>query len=432
MLRLQSCRFPLLSLLLLLLFLSSAAASQERKLSPRLILKRMADNYAACSSYQDTGVVETTYHEASSGRIDKMPFKLYFKRPNLLRFEWIDYLPWKDGRMKIVWSNGRETFTYWEPDSYEKDESLSMGIAGATGISRGAAHTIPRMLLEEIGGFVLTELTGLALVGEEVFENEPCYRISGKHPSGDVFELWIGKRDFLLRKERTQTTAEGDRYTIEEEIHRNIKINGPIAAETFNFKPPIALTQRKESELEVPPPGDENPVWSEFHSEEGRFKLLMPTKPMAQTLTLETAQGQIVHHGFTAARGGLICIIDYADLPKPLIDPTTMKLLFDQARDEFLKTMEGKLSGETTISIEGHPGREVRIAFSGGEARANFFLVNERFYQLAFMSMNVFGKSSVDADKFFNSFKLVANPKQVVSLPLRRTMTPLSFSQYQR
>lgn len=431
MLRVQSICFPLLSLLISLLCFSSAAVSQESKLSPRLILKRMAENYAACSSYQDTGVHETTYHEATSGRIEKMPFKLYFKRPNLLRFEWIDYAPWRDGRTKIVWSNGSETFTYWEPDTYEKDESLSMGIAGATGISRGAAHTIPSLLLEEIGGFELTDLTDLSLVGEEVFENEPCYRISGKHPAGDVYELWIGKRDFLLRKERTRTD-EKDQYIIEEEIHRDIKINGHIVAETFNFKPPIALAERKESEQEVPPLADKNPVWSEFYSEEGRFKLLMPTKPTAQTLTLETAQGKIVHHGFTAAGGGVVCVIDYADFPKPMIAPANMKLLFDQARDEFLKTIEGKLSSETTISLEGHPGREIRIAYRGGEARAKFFLVNERFYQLAFMSMEVLGKSSVDADKFFNSFKLVANPKQVVSLPLRRTMIPVYFSQDQR
>ncbi|HEV2912142.1 MAG TPA: DUF2092 domain-containing protein [Pyrinomonadaceae bacterium] len=387
----------------------------------------MAENYATCSSYQDTGVVETTHHEAFSGRIQKMPFKIYFKRPNLLRVEWVDYFPWEDGRTKIIWSNGKETFNYWEPDRYEKDESLSLGIASATGISSGAAHTIPSLLLEEIGGFLLTELSDLSLVGEEVFENELCYRISGKHPSGDVYELWIGKRDFLLRKEKTQTNYT-DYYTIEEQIHRNIKINGPIPAETFNFKPPIALTQRKESEEEAPPLADEKPAWSEFHSEEGRFKLLMPTKPTTQTLTLETAQGQVVHHGFTAAKDGIICIIDYADLPKPMIDPTTMKLIFDQARDELLKGMEGKLASETTISFEGHPGREIRIAFRGGEARAKFFLVNERFYQLAFMNIEGLGKSSVDADKFFNSFKLVANPKQVAFLSLsERTRIPVPF-----
>lgn len=376
----------------------------------------MAQSYASCSSYQDTGVVETTYDETTSGRIEKKPFKTYFQRPALFRFEWIDYSPYKNGRVNIVWSNGKDTFTYWEPDRYEKDESLVMGIAGATGVSSGAAHTLSRLLMEEImSGFALTDLTDLSIVGSEQFEGELCYRINGKHPSGSVFELWIGKSDYLVRKLRTRSKFESF-STLEEEIHRNIKINAPIASSVFNFKPPIALTPREDPEKEAILLGNESPTWSEFHSVEGRFKVLLPTKPTTQTLSLETPQGRITHYGFTAAQSGVICIIEYADLPKQVATPDNIKAIFDEVRDQLLKTVEGKLANETIISLDAHPGRELKINLRGGTARARFYMVNERLYQLAFMEIVFLDKPSSAMDKFFDSFKLVADSKSVAIL----------------
>jgi hypothetical protein len=183
--------FQVFVILMSLAHMSSLGLSQQNKITPQLIMKRMAQRYANCSSYQDIGVVETTHNEATSARVERMPFKTYFARPRFFRFEWIDYFPWKDGRKKIVWCDGKDAYSYWEPDRYEKEEYLGLGIAGATGISRGAAHTIPRLLMaEEVSGFALTDLTNLSLVGEEQFEGELCYRINGKHPFAGIYELW--------------------------------------------------------------------------------------------------------------------------------------------------------------------------------------------------------------------------------------------------
>jgi outer membrane lipoprotein-sorting protein len=404
-----------LGLLIALLCLSGNALAQQRKLTPQFILQTMARNYANCSSYQDTGMVETAYHEATSGRIEKMPFKIYFKRPDLFRFEWIEYSFWKEGRLNVVWSSGKESFTYWQPDTYEKEESLSMAITGASGVSKGSAHTIPSLLLKEVGGFVLTDLTNLLLAGEDEFEGEPCYIIRGKHPSGDPYEIWIGKRDFLVRKVKNQSTYK-DYYAIEEELHRNIKINGPIARETFEFKPPIALTTARESKPPTPPSPTDNAAWPEFLSEEGRFKILMPSKPLTQTLTFESQQGQIVHHSFMANREGIMCIVDYADLPKSMADATNIKPIFDASRDEFLKSIEGKLAGETPISLDGYPGREIKIDRRGGEARLRFYMVHSRFYQLAMVRFEFLSKPSGEMEKFFGSFKLTGDEKQVAGL----------------
>ena len=406
--------FHVFVILISLVYLSGIGFGQQRKITPQLIMKRMAQRYASCSSYQDVGVVETTYNEANSARIERMPFKTYFTRPQFFRFEWVDYFPWKDGRTNIVWCDGKDAYTYLEPHTYEKEEDLEMGIAGATGISGGAAHTIPILLMAgTMAGFSLTDLTNLALVGEEMFEGEPCYRVNGKHPFGDIYELWIGKKNYLLRKLREKTTGK-DHTTIEEEIHRNIKLNETIASNVFNFKPPIALTEKSKEPLESLPPFDEKPAWAEFSSPEGGFKLLMPGDPVKQTLTLESPAGKIVHNVFTAAKGGVFCLVDYADLPKAAADTADAKTFFDQVRDELLKVFQGKLGGETAITLDGHPGREIKIIISGQEAKARLYAVNQRFYQLVIMKAARADKASKDIDNlFFDSFKLVGNTKPI-------------------
>ena len=402
-------------ILISLAYLSSLGHSQQSKITPQIIMKRMAQRYASCSSYQDTGVVQTTHNEANSARIERMPFKTYFARPRFFRFEWIDYFHWKDGRKSIVWCDGKDTYSYWEPDRYEKEEYLGLGIAGATGISRGAAHTIPRLLMaDEVSGFALTELTNLSLVGEELFEGVLCYRINGKHPFGDIYELWIGKRDYLLRKLREESTNK-EYVTVKEEIHRNIKLNEAITSDIFNFKPPIPLSEssdRKEFPESLSPL-DEKPAWTEFNSPEGGFKLLMPSEPVKQTLTFESPTGKIVHNIFRAAKGGVFCIVDYADLPKEVTDPATIKAAFDEVRDELLKGAQGKLGSEATITLDGHPGREIKIILPGGEAKARLYVVNRRFYQLVIIKLSRPDKASNEIDKFFDSFKLVGNTKPV-------------------
>lgn len=415
--RINHTCLPALCLLPLLLCLNGMMVQgQQKTLTAAAILNRAARNYAGFSSYQDVGTVETTYDEGMSGHIERMPFKIYFTRPNLFRFEWTDFSSYKDGRTNVVWSNGKESFSYWEPDRHEKEESLGMGIAGASGVSSGSAQTIPYLLMAQMSGFNLTKLTKLSLVGTETFDDELCYRINGRS-LGSMYEIWISKRDFLVRKVRTRIKF--DTYlSTKEEIHRAVKVNAPIAREVFNFRPPIALKTPKEDSPAKPFVADENPAWSEFYSEEGRFKILLPTKPTTQTLSMKTPQGELVHHGFTASKGGSFCIIDYTDVPKLLASPENMNTIFTEARDAFLKQLDGKLAGESTISLDGHPGREIKVDLRGGEAKARFYMVNERFYQLIFMGISFLDESTGEMNKYFDSFKLVGDTKSIAGLPL--------------
>lgn len=206
----------------------------------------MISNYVSLSTYQDEGIVVSRYDDAvTRGQIERLPFQTLFKRPNLFRFEWAEFSSIAHGTRSVIWSNGKEAFTYWEPDTYEKNTDLESAIAGATGISSGAAYTVSHLLMELSGSNLLT-LENLSLAGEEEFERVLCYHLKGKHPNGTLFELWIGKSDLLVRKLRKEINLVGY-STTEEEIHRNIRVNGPIAKEVFDFKPPIGLSKPKRS-----------------------------------------------------------------------------------------------------------------------------------------------------------------------------------------
>lgn len=228
-----ACRFVIVGVLLLLA--SPDTSGQNRGPSAQSIVARMGKVYGGVASYQDAGVVEEFSGKTTAKRRKVISFETYFARPQFFRFEWMDFhfSPESTGK-NILWCDGKQTYSLYtfEPE-VEVREDLSMGIAGATGISRSSAHTVPRLLSEAVSGFTLTELKRLSLVGQEQFEGEACYVVRGYHPFGQAWDMWITKRDFLLRKLKTPN----EDGSFAEEIHRNIKVNLKIPPEIFNYRP---------------------------------------------------------------------------------------------------------------------------------------------------------------------------------------------------
>lgn len=54
--------------------------------------------------------------------------------------------------------------------------------------------------------------------------------------------MWIGKRDLLLRKMRTQSAFD-DFSTIDETIYRDVGAGGSIPNATFHYSPPKEITE---------------------------------------------------------------------------------------------------------------------------------------------------------------------------------------------
>lgn len=400
----------------LLSFTLPVMAQAQRKTDATTILNNMSRVYSRLTSYQDEGVLVTTNDEPTGGTIEKMPFKSFFKRPNLLRFEWTEYTITKLGRKNVVWSNGKEAFMYWEPDEYEKRESLDMAVAGATGISRGTVNTVSTMMWpDEFGSSLLERLVKPSLVGEDVLEGVRCFHIKATD-GADPIELWVGKNDFLLRKLR-QETKDSDRITIKEEIRRNIQPDHLIPEVVFNYQPPIPLTARKETDVEAArkllDPGPL--VWSEFRSEEGRFSVLLPDKPTSQASTVEMSQGRFEQHTFIASHLPLLCTIAYTDFPKQLLVANDVDGLFDGVRDEVIRGVGGKLASENKLLLDGYAGREIKVHMFRGELRLRLYLVGDRLYVLSFLNAEKAFASDEEPNKFFASFKLQSTVKSIAA-----------------
>ncbi len=139
------------------------------------IFDHMLDKYKNCKSYKDEGLVITTSTDEAKQPPQSISFKTFFVRPSYFRFYWDD--GYGDGNS--VWCDGKKSHLYFLGKS-EEQEHLSAAIAGATGVSSGSAHTIPRLLMPDlVAGRSLAEFTSIELVKEVLSKDGELIHLKG-------------------------------------------------------------------------------------------------------------------------------------------------------------------------------------------------------------------------------------------------------------
>ena len=217
----------------------------------RLIIARMANAYANCESYRDTGVVESRYIEKTGSRTVEQPFTTAFVRPGRFRFEYSSneggekpyrYIicsqpkespSWWDW----IWSNTNDVNTWWDVQpGIKTSKSLGFALGGATGVSGGSAPTTAALLLPgEVWGS-LTSLQDLRLPAERKLGGVECFRVEGSYGKLPT-TFWIDKETYLLRR-REQLMTLTD-FSVEQTTTYQGVIDQPVAAELLAFNPPL-------------------------------------------------------------------------------------------------------------------------------------------------------------------------------------------------
>lgn len=231
-------RFVLLAVCngVLATLLQTQATADEPKpdqLTAKQIVERMAEEYAKCKSYRDSGVVKTVFIRPDRQRTVEKPFTTAFVRPGRFRFEYKD----DKERRYIVWRNGKDVQTWWDIiPGIEKEASLDLALAGATGVSSGSAHTVPALLIpNEVSGRRLTGITEAKRIEDTKLDKVDCFRIQGPY-AGSPVTIWVEKETFLVRRIDSQKTF--DDFRTEETTTYEPVIDGEISDEMLEFNPP--------------------------------------------------------------------------------------------------------------------------------------------------------------------------------------------------
>jgi outer membrane lipoprotein-sorting protein len=237
------------------------AGDQPADLSAAEIIKQSQEKYASLTSYQDEGTTVATLGTLTAS---SFTFTINLARTNLYQIVWRQageyFLP-----KGAVWSAGDGDFL-WMGKGFEPKKSAAMetALAGATGISGGAAATVPGTFFNSNRGNQLSATSSNSTrKADEKIGDVDCYVLS--HGTGGRTNiLWIGKADRLIHQVEHDTSAASLKAMLEEqakktpqiramleasggemfkdsravETHQNIRINPPLTKVDFDFKPP--------------------------------------------------------------------------------------------------------------------------------------------------------------------------------------------------
>jgi outer membrane lipoprotein-sorting protein len=232
-------------------FSSTGTADEPKQdvLTAKQILERMAKTYAELKSYRDSGLVKTVFIWTGGKRTVEKPFTTAFVRPDHFRFEFkgrtgvnqecFEYEE-KEGDNQeyryIVWRKGKEVQTWWDvTPGIEKPESLSSGLARATGVSSSSAHTVPALLLPDEVGRLFKHMTEAKRIEDAKLGNVECFRIEGKY-AGRPRTLWVDKKAFLVR--RIDAQYKYDNCRVEQTTTYDPVIDKEITEKLLEFNPP--------------------------------------------------------------------------------------------------------------------------------------------------------------------------------------------------
>ncbi len=187
------------ALLITMVIFSTPASGDES--SPGEILKKVTTAYKSLDTYKSEGTIISDIDSGVAKIKQETSFSILLKKPNLYLITWT-----QQGVMTqagAVWSDGTQPYLYMSVlNAYSKMLSDEIALGGATGISGGAAFTVPSLFLSAFKDqpSPFARLIDPQLEQAEAINGEECYVISGSSAASKKETFWISKSTHLIRK----------------------------------------------------------------------------------------------------------------------------------------------------------------------------------------------------------------------------------------
>ncbi len=149
--------------------------------------------------------------------------------------------------------------------------------------------------------------------------------------------------------------------------------------------------------------------WSTLTSDGGGFTISMPGKPTESKQTYDTDGGPVeaVLYMLELDGGNVAYLAGYNDFKKEQIEGRNPQDMLDGARDGAVANVNGKLVKETKITLDGNPGRELKVEAPGDMlVFARVYLVKNRLIQ-ALVVMPKKTLKEKDVTRFLTSLALI-------------------------
>jgi hypothetical protein len=148
--------------------------------------------------------------------------------------------------------------------------------------------------------------------------------------------------------------------------------------------------------------------WIKYNSPEGRYSVLFPGEPKLSTQDTTAATGEkMPQYLAMSLDADAVYMVGYFD------SAPNMTFSFDKARDGFVAAVKGTLLGEKAISLDGNPGRELKVLAKISEAdelimMVRFFQAGMRIYviQLIVPKSSEAATSAEKNVNYFDSFRI--------------------------
>ena len=185
----------------ILMMLSVHGCAED--ITPDKILEKVKTAYKSMDTYKAQGTITSNIDTDGTQMNTETSFSIILKKPNLYLISWTQEIMPGMSLSGAVWSDGTQPYLYMGGmNVYSKMSSDELALAGATGISDGAAFTIPSLFLSVFKEqpAPVSRLKDPQIEMTEKVEGEDCYVISGSSSISKKEAFWVSKTSYLIKK----------------------------------------------------------------------------------------------------------------------------------------------------------------------------------------------------------------------------------------
>ncbi len=214
-------------------------------ITPSEIFEKVKAAYKSMDTYKAQGTITANVDTGGTETNLETTFSIILKKPNLYLISWIQKSMPMAGMSQAgaVWSDGAQPYLYMGgSNAYSKMGSDEIALGGATGISGGAAFTIPSLFLSVFKNQPdpFSRLKDPQIEKTEKVGKEDCYVISGSSSISKKETYWVSKKSYLIKKySRSLEPPEGGIAMPEmtdEQLEQTIKSMGQEVTEESKQK----------------------------------------------------------------------------------------------------------------------------------------------------------------------------------------------------